>query len=155
MKRWMLVPLALAVLLVATPTTEGRGCRKSSCSSGYSCAPSYCVVGYRTELRTVWSHEYVTEKRKVETTEWKTEKEKRQVTRQDEQPMRPLAAGPGGAAGQRGVQISRIRQGVDTEPNARRSPNNCPSSNAAASADFPSTRPWHTPGFGRANLVRQ
>jgi hypothetical protein len=39
------------------------------------------VVGYKTELRTVWSHEYVTEKRKVEATEWKTEKEKRKIVR--------------------------------------------------------------------------
>jgi len=79
----MLVPLALAILLVATPASEGRGCRRSGCGSGYSSsyAPSYCVVGYKTEMHTVWSHEYVTEKRNVQVTEWKTEKEKRKVTR--------------------------------------------------------------------------
>jgi len=79
----MVVPLALIALLVLTPASEGRG-RRGSCGSGCGyaeCAPSYCVVGYRTELRTVVSHEWTIEKRKVKVTEWTTAKEKRQVTR--------------------------------------------------------------------------
>jgi len=78
MMRWLLLPLALVAVLVATPASQGRGCR-SSC--GNSCSSNYCVVGYNTELRTVISHEWVTEKRKVTVTEWKTEKEKQKVTR--------------------------------------------------------------------------
>jgi len=83
MYRWMGVPFALTALLVLTPTSEGRG-RRCSSGCGYGsagCAPSYCIVGYRTEMRTVVSHEWSTEKRKVKVTEWTTEKVKEKVTR--------------------------------------------------------------------------
>lgn len=84
MTRWLLVPLSLAALVVATPTSEaGLFGRKKSCNTGSDCAPSgptQCIVGWKTEMQKVTVHEWVTEKQKVNVTEYQTVEEKRKVT---------------------------------------------------------------------------
>jgi hypothetical protein len=70
-----MVPLAMAAVLALTPASQARG-RKSSC-----CSDSYCVVGYKTELRDVCSYEWVTVKEKAKVTEYQHVKEKAKVTK--------------------------------------------------------------------------
>lgn len=79
MKRWMLVSLSLAALVVITPTSEaGLFGRKKSCNT--DCGPTQCIVGWKTEKQKVTVNEWVTEKQKVNVTEYKYEEEKRKVT---------------------------------------------------------------------------
>jgi len=75
MKRWLMVPLAMVAVLALTPASQARG-RKSSC-----CGETYCVVGYKTELRDVCTHEWVSVKERVKVTEYVHVKEKAKVTR--------------------------------------------------------------------------
>src|SRR5262245_57292986 len=76
MNRWLLVPLSMAAVLALTPASEARG--RKSCGS--SCGPTTCVVGYKTEQRTVVSYDWITVKEKVEVTEYEQVKAKEKVT---------------------------------------------------------------------------
>jgi len=79
MKRWLLVPLAMCALVLATPSSQGAGWGRKNC--GYNdCAPAQTIVGYKTEVREVTVYESAIEKRKINVTEYTTVAEKRNVT---------------------------------------------------------------------------
>jgi len=67
----------MVAVLALTPASQARH-RKSSCCGSDS---SYCVVGYKTELRDVCSYEWVTVKEKAKVTEYQHVKEKQKVTK--------------------------------------------------------------------------
>jgi hypothetical protein len=67
----------MAAVLALTPASEARG--RKSCGSSCS-SSSYCVVGYKTEARTVVSYDWITVKEKVEVTEYEQVKVKEKVT---------------------------------------------------------------------------
>jgi len=78
MKRWLLVPLAMMAVLALTPSSQGGGCKS------YSCGPTYCVVGYRTETRTCTHYEWVSVPQTIHVTKYKVEKEARKITRYEQ-----------------------------------------------------------------------